>query len=170
MTDLVRDVLIPGRIEVDLTLVFRTDGIFPLPGRDEVSARKTHGRKTGLLQRLDKVSTEALLIRSLMLRVIHGAVDHGSDRLEKSAEQSRGDLSDSEIRVNSDPCTSWHMGPPLDNLSSGSPLRSGDGCFSRRIMLICQLLPVDIFLIHLRLLRRQTHQMVLAIWSDFRKK
>ena len=170
VTDFISDVLVPCRIEVDLSLVLRTDGVFPLPGRDEVAARKTYSRKTGLFQCFDKVSTEALLIGGLMLRVIHGAVDHGSDRFKKSTEQSRGDLSDREIRMNGDSCTSCHMGPPLDNLSFGSPLRSGDRCFSRRIMLICQLLPVDIFLIHLRLLRRQTHQMVLAIWSDFRKK
>ena len=88
MSYLVGNVLIPGGIQVNFSFGLRADGILPLPCRNEVSAGKTDCRKTGLFECVNEVGAETLLVRSRVLRVVHRAVDHRSDGLKKSREQT----------------------------------------------------------------------------------
>ena len=79
-----------------------TDGILPLPAGDEIAARQAYRGKTRGFQSFVKVRPHPLAVRRGVLRVIHAAVDHGADGLEKRPEEAWGDFPDLIIRMNGD--------------------------------------------------------------------
>ena len=108
---LICDVLVPGRVQPDLPLFLRADGILPAPGRHEVPAGQAHRRHVRGLQGIDEVPPEALFVSGGVFRVEHGAVHHGADGLQEGAEQSGRDLPCLIARMDRDSCLFCHMFP-----------------------------------------------------------
>ena len=91
--------LIPCGIEVNLSLVLRSDGILPLPCRHKVTAGQTARRHPRPLQATNEVRAESLLIRRRMLRIIHRTIHHGPDRLQERTKEPRRDLTNLKRRM-----------------------------------------------------------------------
>ena len=86
MADIVRDVLEPGRIKMNFALLFRTDGILPLPCRHEVSARKTDGGQTCCGKSLNEADVKVTLFQAVpkgdkLDTIVQKAVELGAVRV-----------------------------------------------------------------------------------------
>ena len=90
------NILEPGQVQMGLPIFLGAYGIFPIPAGDKIAAGKTHGGKPRFLQGVDEILTEAVFLCSRVLGIIHAAVDHGADRLQKSAIEPGGNFPDLE--------------------------------------------------------------------------
>ena len=95
----VGDVLVPGQIQVGLALLLGADGVLPLPAGDKVAPGQPQGGQARFPQGGDEVLAEALAVRSGVLGVVHAAVDHGADGLQKGAVQPGRDFPNGELGV-----------------------------------------------------------------------
>lgn len=76
---------------------------------NKMTAGKTHGGKPRFLQGVDEILTEAVFLCSRVLGIIHAAVDHGADRLQKGAIEPGGNFPDLERGMDQNFCLFFHV-------------------------------------------------------------